>query len=110
MKTKRQIQEKKLEKQDKAYWKKFEKHAAIEKKVSENIYKELKKSFDELINIEIDEYIIYDDYEFLNHIELFSYELQKYYEYKDDYDSWFKLINKCMEYYNNNFKNKKGIK
>ena len=44
----------------------------IEKKVSQNIYKELNKSFNELINIGIDEYIIYDGNKFLTHIEVFD--------------------------------------
>lgn len=74
------------------------------KKVSKNIHKDLNKSFNELINIGIDEYIIYDGNKFLTHIELFDYELKKHYKYSN-YNNWFKLINKCMKYYNDNFSN-----
>jgi hypothetical protein len=76
----------------------------LEEKVSKNIYKDLNKSFNELINISIDEYIIYDGNKFLTHIELFDYELKKHYKYSN-YNNWFKLINKCMKYYNDNFSN-----
>ena len=76
----------------------------LEKKVAKNIQKDLNKSFNELINIGIDEHIIYDGNKFLTHIELFDYELKKHYKYSN-YNNWFKLINKCMKYYNDNFSN-----
>tara|TARA_B100000519_G_scaffold66803_1_gene56728 strand:+ start:406 stop:651 length:246 start_codon:yes stop_codon:yes gene_type:complete len=70
------------------------------KKVAENIFNELKTSLDDLINIDISEVIEYDKKKFSCHIDLFNYELNKYYNTKNlKYSTWFKLINKSMDVY-----------
>ena len=70
------------------------------KKVAENIFNELKMSLDDLINIDIFEVIEYDNKKFSCHIDLFNYELKKYYDTRNlKYSIWFKLINKSMNIY-----------
>tara|TARA_B100000519_G_scaffold1399_1_gene1342 strand:- start:1790 stop:2035 length:246 start_codon:yes stop_codon:yes gene_type:complete len=69
-------------------------------KVAENIFNELKISLDDLISIDISDVIEYDNKKFSSHIDLFDYELKKYYNTGNlKYSIWFKLINKSMDIY-----------
>tara|TARA_R100001015_G_C4634846_1_gene202340 strand:- start:322 stop:564 length:243 start_codon:yes stop_codon:yes gene_type:complete len=70
----------------------------IAKKVASNIYNELLKPFEDLVNIEIDQKIKYDNEIFDTHIELFAYELDKHYNYYE-YNDWFDKMGKSINYY-----------